>query len=366
LLLGAGDRLHDGKPAAFLSGRGSAHDSAGRRRYAPGRRMQAILVTAPGGPEVLALGDAPEPAPGEREVLIDVRATALNRADLLQRRGLYPPPAGASGVLGLECSGVVSALGPGTTAARVGDRVMALLPGGGYAERVAVHEQLTLPIPAGLDFVQAAAVPEAFLTASEALFELGRTEPGDWVLVHAGASGVGMAALQLARLAGARTIATASGRKRAAVEALGVERFVARETEQFRGVALELTGGRGVDVIVDLVGGKYFGDNSDCLAVLGRHVVVGLVGGAKVELDLARVLSKRHALLGLVMRTRPLEDKIALVERFRRRWLHRLDDGTLRPCVDRVFSFGDAAAAHAFMESNANVGKIVLELGLER
>src|ERR1051325_6965804 len=175
--------------------------------------MKAVVFAAPGGPEVLALGDVPEPALGERDVLIDVRAAGVNRADLLQRRGVYPPPEGASAVLGLECAGVVSAVGPGVAAASIGDRVMALLPGGGYAERVAVHEQLTPPIPEGLDFVRAAAAPEAFLTASEALFELGRVEPGDWVLIHAAASGVGLAALALARLAGARVIATTSAAK---------------------------------------------------------------------------------------------------------------------------------------------------------
>jgi NADPH:quinone reductase-like Zn-dependent oxidoreductase len=169
-----------------------------------------------------------------------------------------------------------------------------------------------------------------------------------------------MAAVQLARLAGARTITTSSERKVPALQVLGVERAVARESESFRAVALELTAGRGVDVILDLVGAEYFADNSACLAPLGRHVVVGLVGGAKAEIDLARVLSRRHALLGLVMRTRPLDEKIAVVERFRRRFLHRLDDGTLAPCVDRVFPWAEAAAAHAHMEANANVGKIVL------
>jgi tumor protein p53-inducible protein 3 len=322
--------------------------------------VKAIVSEKPGGPEVLALAELPDPVPGEREVVIDVRACALNRADLLQRRGSYPPPPGASAVLGLECAGVVSALGPGTAAVKVGDRVMALLAGGGYAERVAVHEQLTLPIPAPLDFNQAAAVPEAFLTASEALFGLGRTFPGEWVLIHAAASGVGSAAVQLARLAGARVLATTSERKRAAVESLGPERVVARESEDFAAVALELTAGRGVDVVIDLVGASYLAKHQECLGVLGRHVVVGLVGGAKAELDLGRVLTRRHQISGLVMRTRPLADKIAVVERFRRQWLHRLADGTLRPLVDRVFSLSDAAAAHAYMEANANVGKIVL------
>lgn len=326
--------------------------------------MRAIVVASPGGPEMLRVGEVPEPVPGEREVVIDVRAAALNRADLLQRRGSYPPPPGASGVLGLECAGVVSALGPGIAAAQLGDRVMALLPGGGYAERVVVHEQLLLPIPAAFSFEQAAAVPEAFLTANEALFSLGELLPGQWALVHAAASGVGSAAVQLARAAGARVIATTSSAKAARVEALGPERVVARDTADFAAVVRELTAGHGVDVIVDLVGASYFAKNSECLAALGRHVIVGLVGGAKVELDLGRVLARRHALLGLVMRTRSVPEKIAVVERFRRRWLERLVDGTLVPLVDRVFPFEDAALAHARMEANENVGKIVLALAV--
>lgn len=324
--------------------------------------MKAIVVPNPGGPEVLRLAELPDPVPGEREVLLDVRATALNRADLLQRRGVYPPPPGASSVLGLECAGVVSALGPGITAAAVGDRVMALLPGGGYAERVVVHEQLLLPIPDCLSFEQAAAIPEAFLTASEALFTLGRTLPGEWVLVHAAASGVGSAAVQLACRAGARVLATTSAAKTARVRELGAERVVARDSEDFAAVALEVTAERGVDVIVDLIGAAYFAKHATCLATLGRHVVVGLVGGAKAEVDLGRLLSRRHALLGLVMRTRPLADKIAVVERFRRQWLHRFADGTLSPLVDSVFPLADAARAHERMEANANVGKLVLRV----
>ncbi|HEX5099496.1 MAG TPA: NAD(P)H-quinone oxidoreductase [Polyangiaceae bacterium] len=325
--------------------------------------MKAIVVTRPGGPEVLCVAEAPDPVPGEREVVIDVRAAALNRADLLQRRGVYPPPPGASSVLGLECAGVVSALGAGIAAAQIGDRVMALLPGGGYAERVVVHEQLLLPIPPGLTFEQAAAIPEAFLTASEALFTLGRALPGEWVLVHAAASGVGSAAVQLACRAGARVLATTSAAKVARVRELGAERVVARESEDFAAVALEVTDGQGVDVIVDLVGGSYFAKHATCLGSLGRHVVVGLVGGAKAEIDLARVLSRRHAILGLVMRTRSVLDKIAVVERFRRQWLHRFADGSLAPLVDSVFPLADAARAHEHMEANANVGKIVLQVG---
>jgi putative PIG3 family NAD(P)H quinone oxidoreductase len=324
--------------------------------------VKAIVVASPGGPDALRVAELPDPVPGEREVVIDVRAAALNRADLLQRRGVYPPPPGATSVLGLECAGVVSALGPGITAAKVGDRVMALLPGGGYAERVAVHEQLLLPIPPGLSFEQAAAIPEAFLTASEALFTLGGALPGEWVLVHAAASGVGSAAVQLATRAGARVLATTSSAKVARVRELGAERVVARESEDFVAVALEVTGGQGVDVIVDLVGGAYFAKHAACLGSRGRHVVVGLVGGAKAEIDLARVLSQRHAIVGLVMRTRSVMDKIAVVERFRRQWLHRFADGGLAPLVDSVFALADAARAHERMEANANVGKLVLQV----
>jgi tumor protein p53-inducible protein 3 len=324
--------------------------------------MKAVLVTAPGGPECLQLGYVPDPIPGEREVVIEVHAAALNRADLLQRRGAYPPPPGASPILGLECAGVVRALGAGVSAARVGDRVMALLAGGGYAEQVAVNEQLLLAVPERLSFEQAAAVPEAFLTASEGLFGLGRLMPGEWLLVHAAASGVGSAAVQLARASGAQVLATTSGKKCDAVRALGAARVVDREQEDFVAVAHEVTGGHGVDVILDLVGAAYAGRNAECLAVLGRHVVVGLVGGAKTEIDLGRLLRKRHSLLGLVMRTRPLHDKIALVERFRRTWLERLGDGRLRPIIDSTFSLADAARAHEHMERNDNIGKVVLRV----
>jgi len=324
--------------------------------------MKAIIVRSAGGPEVLELGELPEPVPGDGEVVIDVRATALNRADLLQRRGVYPPPPGASNVLGLECSGIVSALGPGVSSARVGDRVMALLPGGGYAERVTVSERLCLPIPERLSFVQAAAVPEAFLTATEALFGLGKLLPGEWVLVHAAGSGVGSAAVQLARAAGGRVLATASAGKIERVMTLGPERAVSRESGDFADAALEVTEGRGVDVILDLVGGSYLSSHQRCLAVLGRHVVVGLVGGGKAELDLSRVLARRHAILGLVMRTRPLADKIRVVERFRRDFLGWLEAGVLEPLVDAVLPLAEVADAHRRMESNATFGKVVLSI----
>jgi putative PIG3 family NAD(P)H quinone oxidoreductase len=325
--------------------------------------MKAIIVSAPGGPEKLELRDAPDPTPGEGEVLVSVRATALNRADLLQRRGVYPPPPGASDVLGLECAGVVSALGPGVARAKVGDRVMALLAGGGYAERTAVHERLLLPIPERLSFEEATAVPEAFLTATEALFGVGRLVAGECVLIHAAASGVGTAALQLAREIGATIVAVASGAKLERIRELApAARFVDRTTDDFVSAVHEASSGRGADVIVDFVGAAYAAKHAECLAPLGRHVVVGLLGGAKAEVDLARLLARRQTLAGMVMRTRPLADKIAVVERFRRDWLHRLDDGRLRPIIDTVMPLADAKAAHELMESNENVGKIVLRV----
>lgn len=324
--------------------------------------MRAIVFDKPGGPEALRLMEAPDPVAGERELVIDVHATALNRADLLQRRGLYAPPAGASPILGLECAGVVSEVGPGVATARVGERVMALLPGGGYAERAVVHELSCLPIPPSLTFEEAAAVPEAFLAASEILFQVGRAAPEERVLIHAAGSGVGTAAVQLARKAGLSVIATTSSGKLERVRALGTERVVAREHEDFAAAVAEFSGGRGVDVIVDLVGAAYAEKNQRCLAPRGRHVLVGLVGGAKAEIDFGQLLRKRQALLGFVMRTQSTEEKGAIVERFRERWFDHLEHGTLRPIVDRVLPLAAASQAHAQMEANDSFGKIVLRV----
>ena len=325
--------------------------------------MKAIVVSSPGPPDHLVFGDVADPVPAEGEVLIEVKATALNRADLLQRRGVYAPPPGASGILGLECAGVVGALGPGVARARVGDRVMALLAGGGYAERTVVHERMLLPIPKGFSFEQAAAIPEAFLTASEALFGLGRLTAGECVLVHAAAGGIGTAALELAHEAGARIVAVASGAKLERLRKLVRHenaRFVDRTSEDFVKAVLEASGGRGADVILDFVGAEYAARHADCLAPLGRQIVLGLLGGGKAEIDLGRVLARRQSLLGMIMRTRPLADKIAVTERFRREWLHRFDDGRLFPIIDSTFSLAQAARAHARMETNESIGKIIL------
>lgn len=324
--------------------------------------MLAVVFDKAGGPEELRVAEVPNPVPGEREVVLDVHATALNRADLLQRRGLYAPPPGASALLGLECAGVVREVGPYVATMRVGDRVMALLPGGGYAERAVVHERSCLPIPTGLTFEEAAAVPEAFLAASEILFHVGRAAPDERVLIHAAGSGVGTAAVQLAREAGLRVIGTTSSSKLARVKALGAERVVARESEDFVAAVAEFSGGQGVDLIADLVGAAYAERNQRCLGLRGRHVIVGLMGGAKAEVDFGQLLRKRQSLLGFIMRPQTIDEKGAIVERFRAHWFSHLERGALRPIVDCVLPLAAASRAHAQMEANETFGKIVLSV----
>jgi putative PIG3 family NAD(P)H quinone oxidoreductase len=325
--------------------------------------MKAIVIREPGGPEVLALEEVPEPELREGQVLLEVKATALNRADLLQRRGVYPPPKGETEILGLECSGLVAALGPGAAGPAVGSRVMALLPGGGYAERVAVPERMALPIPEGMSFEHAAAIPEAFLTGQEALFSLGRLAARETVLIHAAAGGVGSAAVQLAHEHGARVIATAgSDEKLDLVRQLGADVIVNYKERDFSEAVRDATGGRGADVVLDFVGGSYWEAHTRCLAVAGRVVVIGVLGGVTAEVNLAQLLMKRWQILGLVMRSRSVADKVAISQTFAREWLPRFSPGRLAPVVDSVFPLSEAAAAHERMEKNANRGKIVLSV----
>lgn len=323
--------------------------------------MLAVHVRSAGGPEQLAVIELADPVPKSHEVLIEIHASALNRADLLQRRGLYPAPAGESEILGLECAGVVRAVGNEVSEYRPGARVMALLGGGGYAELVSVHERLVMPIPETLSFEHAAAIPEAFLTAYEALLNAANLAPGERVLIHAGASGVGSAAVQIARELGAFVYATAKGEhKLALLQSLGVERAIDYASEDFLEVIQRDTGGRGVDVIVDFIGASYAERNHAGLATGGRWVVVGLLGGARASVDLGRLLMRRQTLTGIVMRARPLPDKSAIVRAFRRELLPFFDDGRLRPIVDSVYPLTEARAAHERMEANANAGKIIL------
>lgn len=324
--------------------------------------MKAVVFSKAGGPEVLGFGEVEDPVPGEREVLVEVRATALNRADLLQRRGLYPPPPGASDVLGLECSGVVQALGPGAARFAPGARVMALLAGGGYAERVVVHEDLLLPVPSRLSFEAAAAVPEAFLTATEALLVEAELSQEQRLLVTAAASGVGSAAVQIAKHRGAWVLGSASADKLGSVSELGADVVFDRDRPDYVEALLEATGGQGVDAIVDFVGGSALARHQKCLAERGRLVLVGLLGGASAELNLGRLLMKRQRICGLVMRTRSLAEKIELTARFARELGPALATGALSPRLDQVFDWGDVAAAHSRMEQNRNIGKIVLRV----
>ncbi len=326
--------------------------------------MKAVRVFEPGGPERLCLVDVPDPVPGRAELAVDIHACALNRADLLQRRGLYPAPKGATDILGLECAGVVSQLGPGCSGAMpLGERVMVLLAGGGYAERIVVPEALLMRVPHRFCFEEAAAIPEAFLTAREALLVSGQLAGGESILIHAAAGGVGSAALQLARAAGARVFATAGGaRKCEWLRSLGVETVIDYKSQSFVDVIQAETSGRGVDVILDFVGAAYASQHAACLATRGRHVLIGTLGGAQASIDLGRLLQKRQSLIGLVMRSRSVEEKIALTRAFVRQDLPLFDQGRLRPIVDRVFSLNEVRRAHEYMESNQNIGKIVLRV----
>ena len=314
--------------------------------------MRAILVPAPGGPEALVLGEAPEPAPREGEVLVRVRAAGVNRADLLQAAGKYPPPPGESEILGLEASGVVE----GT-----GERVCFLLPGGGYAEKVAVPRPMLMPIPAGLSFEEAAAIPEAWLTAYLNLFREGGLAAGEVVLLHAAASGVGTAAIQLAKDAGARVAATVrSPAKAGALVALGAELVVDTTAHDFAEALEERYGKSSVGLVLDPVGGAALAGNVRLLARRGRLVLIATMGGGAAELDLRAVLTKRLRIVGSTLRARALAEKSELTAAFARDVLPGFVDGRFRPLVDSVFPLARAGDAFRRMESNANVGKIVL------
>ncbi|XP_037550756.1 quinone oxidoreductase PIG3 [Nematolebias whitei] len=329
--------------------------------------MQAVCVDVPGRPENLLLRSLPRPQPKDGEVLIKVHAAALNRADLLQRRGLYPPPPGESDIMGLEVAGTVATLGPGLRGNwSPDDRVMALLSGGGYAEYVSVPEDLLMPVPSNLTFSQAAAIPETWLTAFQLLLFIAQVKEGEVVLVHAAASGVGTAAIQLVRLLGAVPIVTAGSREKLGMaEALGAAAgFNYKEGSFVQGVH-DFTGGRGANVILDCIGGCNWETNVSSLAVDGRWVLYGTMGGRCVEGDLlSRLLSKRGLLLSSLLRSRSLQYKANLVKAFSRRVLPHFSEQppTLRPVIDSTWRLEDIAEAHRHMEANRNMGKIVINV----
>ncbi len=317
----------------------------------------------PGGPETLTLGEYPMPEPGRGELLVRIRGTALNRADTMQRRGMYPPPPGASPILGLEMAGEVADAGPGCEGWSTGDRVFALLPGGGYAEYAVIPVELAMPIPAGMSFEQAAAVPEVFLTAYQALRPLGEVREGEHVLIHAGASGVGTAAIQLCRSFGAHPFVTASGPKLPACRELGAELAVDYRSEDFAARVMEATGGAGVDLIIDFVAAPYLAKNVEALALDGRIVLLSMLGGSRVEsFDLQPLFRKRGRLITSTLRNRSPEYKADLVRGFSAEVLPRLADGGIGPVIDRIYDWKDVADAHRRMEANGNIGKIVLRV----
>ena len=323
--------------------------------------MRAVVFDEPGDESVLHVGEVEAPPLGPGDLRIRVAGAGVNRADLLQRRGMYPPPPGASPLLGLECAGEVMEVGARVTGWQRGDRAMALLPGGGYAEQVVVDAGSALPVGRALSDAEAAALPEVYLTVFLNVFQLGALPPGGSLLVHGGGSGIGTAAIQLAKLAGAQVIVTAgSDEKCSRCRALGADIAVNYKTEKFADAVRAATGGVGVDVVLDSIGASYLADNLTCLATGGRLVLIGLMGGAKAELNLALLLARRLSLMGSTLRTRSLEEKARLVAAFLARFGPELEAGRIRPVVDRVLPFARAADAHRLLQASEHFGKVVL------
>lgn len=325
--------------------------------------MQAVVLDAFGGPEVLELKATADPVPGPEEVRIRVAAAGVNRADLLERQGRYQPPGKAPRVQipGLEVSGIVDDVGERVTQFAPGDRVMALISGGGYAGYAVAHERLVMPVPPKIPLAAAAAIPEAFLTAFDALYQQGGASPGSRVLVHAGASGVGSAALQLAHHGNMDVIATVGSQmKRETCLALGADRVVIYRQEPFLPVLQTWSGGVGADVILDFIGQDYLNDNLQALALDGTLVIIGTLSGSIAPANLGLILGKRLRIQGTALRSRPLERRIVLVQRFLREAWPLLKDGRLRPVVDRSYPLAEAGEAHRYMASNSNIGKILL------
>jgi tumor protein p53-inducible protein 3 len=324
--------------------------------------MKAVLIDETN--HQLYLGQADEPVMSDTDLLVSIKATALNRADLLQKRGLYPPPKGASPILGMEMAGVVEQVGSRVSGWKAGDRVCALLPGGGYAERVSIPQGMAIRIPDAFTYEEAAAIPEVFLTAYLNLFVLGGLKPKQTVLIHAGASGVGTAAIQLVREAGAASIVTAgSNEKRNTCLQLGASRTIDYKAGPFAPMVIEATQGKGVDIILDFIGAPYWEENLESLAVDGRLILIGTMGGSKVkELDLGLLLRRRLQVIGTTLRSKSPEEKIRLTEQFTAFALPLFEEGRLKPVIDSIWDWDQANKAHEHMEQNKNTGKIILRI----
>ena len=324
--------------------------------------MRAIVLESYGGPEVLTLREVPSPDPGPEEVLVDVAATAVNRADLLQRMGLYPGPSMPHEIPGLEFAGTIAAVGERVAERKVGDAVMGIVGGGAYAEQLAVHERQVMSVPASVGLPEAGAVPEVFVTAYDALVLQGGLTAGGWALVHAGASGVGTAGIQLAKAVGARVIVTCSAGKVDACRQLGADVVVDYGSDDFVAAARDATGGPGVDVILDTVGGDYCERNLKACRIGGRIIQVGVMGGGNADVPVGLLLQRRIHWIGTVLRGRPVEEKIAVSRRCEHDLVPLFESGALRPVIDSTYSLDDVAAAHEYVASNANVGKVLLTL----
>ncbi|UZR93898.1 NAD(P)H-quinone oxidoreductase [Chondrinema litorale] len=325
--------------------------------------MKAIISNGFGGPEVLSLGEAANPEVNEEEILIKVAATALNRADTLQREGKYPPPKGESQIIGLEAAGVVEQTGKAVTKWKKGDKVCCLLAGGAYAEYVKVHQHLAMPVPQTLSLEESAAIPEVFLTAYQALISLCEMQEGEKVLIHAGGSGVGTAAIQLAKLRNAEIFVTASKTKHQTCFDLGANHAIDYKSQDFAEEIKELTKGKGVDVVIDFMGASYFKKNLDVMGMDGRMVMLAWMGGFKLDsLNLVPVLSKRLKIMGSTLRARSVDYKKTLIEGFTNDFVPYFDKGELKPVIDTVMSWSAIQEAHTRMDANLNTGKIILKV----
>ena len=326
-------------------------------------RMTAIVIRSPGGPEMLVPEERPVPRPGEREVLVKVAAAGVNRPDVMQRKGLYPPPPGATDIPGLEIAGEVVALGPEVTRWKVGDKMMGLVIGGGYAQFCPVHESHAMAIPGNLSAIEAAAIPETFFTVWHNVFERGGLKAGETLLVHGGSSGIGTAAIQLAKASAARVVTTAgTPEKCQACRRLGADVAVNYKDEDFVAATKAATDGRGADVILDMVGGDYIERNYEAAAVEGRVVQIAFQGSPKAMVDFRRIMLKRLTHTGSTLRARSVEHKGAIARAVEQHVLPLIAAGRVKPVIDSTFALGEAALAHARMESGAHIGKIVLTL----